>query len=1052
MHIRSLVSPTRRIRPADASTRRAGRDEVRRAGRWFTVVSTVTTALLLAAAPALPAASAPHPYPDQDGTVAAQVDRFLTTRLQDSAIPGAAVALIRGDRVLMVRGYGHDSTDTPVTGDSLFRIASLSKSFTALAVMQLVDAGLVALDDPVRQHLPEFVMADPRADQVTVRELLNHTSGITDAVVPDLSRPQPSSPREAVTSLRSARLDTTPGTTYSYANPNYQVAARLVEVVSGEPFGEYLRRHIFEPAGMAATTSTATDDEPVPGLTEGHLIAYGHAFAAPAFGSYTTGDGGVVSSAADMARWLIVNAHGGRTADGTRIVSGHGMRLLHAPSAPGGYALGWDTRGPASAPATATTIARTRVEHSGSLFTFTSEAALWPASGYGVVLLFNSGSPMMLDQIAIAHGVLDIIEGTAPPTSGPHAAARIDTVLAVLTLAAVVLGACGVARAGRWVRRRRGTPLLAGLGMLPPVLVLVAGAAFPWLAEAWISRDVTWRAAAYEWPAVFVLVAAALVAAVSTLLARSWRWWRFDRADQPSADQPSADPTSADPTSAAPEAMARTERRAEIAVRHGRASPARPTARPQPTVSTSSTRRPTMSVQTHTARRRRTSAPTAPVTEGRRGAGATIVASIVAGALLALVLVLVVFPGATEAATTGMILLAFGFGWALMAFLTVRRTRQPQRWAYVPAVAMGATGAALVIFTPGNATMTALNWVWPPLLAPLAVWMFAQVRRSVTGAARWVLIPVISVLVLASVGATYANISLASDDVHDAAPGHLYDVGGHRMHLDCHGDGSPTVVLSNGLGGLTVGWARIAAPVAETTRVCAYDRAGQGWSDEADSPQDGVQSADDLHKLLTAAGEHGPYVLVGHSTGGTFAMTYTARYPDQVAGLVLLDGSSPEQFTRLPAFPGQYRWMMRPMYGVLPTLSRLGLGQLVPGGSTLPAADAAAVDAMTSAPKAYRSQRDEVSLLHEVFTQAQALTTFRDRPLAVLTASANSTGTDGWDAAQDKLAALSTNSVHRTIDSTHEGLLGDAGPAAESARAITEVVDSVRTGGSLGTP
>ena len=116
-------------------------------------------------------------------------------------------------------------------------------------------------------------------------------------------------------------------------------------------------------------------------------------------------------------------------------------------------------------------------------------------------------------------------------------------------------------------------------------------------------------------------------------------------------------------------------------------------------------------------------------------------------------------------------------------------------------------------------------------------------------------------------------------------------------------------------------------PVAATTRVCAYDRAGQGWSEDAASPRDGVQSAEELHTLLAKAGEHGPYVLVGHSTGGTYAMTYAARYPDQVAGLVLLDSSSPEQFTRMPAFSGQYKMMMRPTYSLMPTLSRLGAGQ-----------------------------------------------------------------------------------------------------------------------------
>jgi CubicO group peptidase (beta-lactamase class C family) len=538
--------PERFSAAAEAPRQRPGRGSGPFSGSAVRASVAVLAAVpLLAAAPMLPAEAASE-RPDR---VAAHIDRFLSAQLRDSAIPGAAVAVTHGDQVLMVRGYGHDSTGKAVTGDSLFRIASLSKSFTALAVMQLVDAGLLHLDDPVRQHLPEFEMADHRIDQVTVRELLNHSSGITDAVVPDLSRDQPSTPDEATTSLRSAHLAFTPGTSYSYANPNYQVAARLVEVLSGEPFGRYLRRHIFEPARMASTTSTATDDQPVPGLAEGHLIAYGHTFAVPGFGSYTTGDGGVVSSAADMARWLVVNANGGRAPDGTRIVSGRAMRLLHTPSAPrSGYALGWDTDGLRSAP--------TRVEHSGSLFTFTSEEALWPASGYGVVLLFNTGSPMMLDQIAIVHGVFDIIEGHAPPFSGPHLATRLDTVLAALTLTALVLGGFGLARAGRWARRRRGAPVRTVLGLLPAVTVLGVGMAFPRLAEAWIGRDVTWWAAAYEWPALVVFVLTALLAATVTLLARAWQWWH---------------PTGASPDSEHPGHADHPDQRAEQEARTGSA-------------------------------------------------------------------------------------------------------------------------------------------------------------------------------------------------------------------------------------------------------------------------------------------------------------------------------------------------------------------------------------------------------------------------------------------------------------------------------------------------
>ncbi len=152
---------------------------------------------------------------------------------------------------------------------------------------------------------------------------------------------------------------------------------------------------------------------------------------------------------------------------------------------------------------------------------------------------------------------------------------------------------------------------------------------------------------------------------------------------------------------------------------------------------------------------------------------------------------------------------------------------------------------------------------------------------------------------------------------------------GHRLHLDCRGQGGPTVVLFNGLGEISASWARITDEVGATTRVCAYDRAGQGWSEDAEqSPGRRRPPPQDLHLLLAAAGEEGPYVLVGHSIGGPYALTYAAQYPEQVAGMVLLDSSSPEQFTAIPNYAGQYP-MMRRGLALLPTLARLGLSRAV---------------------------------------------------------------------------------------------------------------------------
>jgi pimeloyl-ACP methyl ester carboxylesterase len=226
--------------------------------------------------------------------------------------------------------------------------------------------------------------------------------------------------------------------------------------------------------------------------------------------------------------------------------------------------------------------------------------------------------------------------------------------------------------------------------------------------------------------------------------------------------------------------------------------------------------------------------------------------------------------------------------------------------------------------------------------------------------------------------------------------------------------------------------------------VCAPHRAGPAWSDDADRPHDGIDAAEDLHVLLAAAGEQGPFVLVGHSICGPYAMTYATQYPEQVAGMVLLDSSSPRQLTDIPSYPLQYA-VMRRGYAVLPVLARLGAGGLVAAGAGYPADLADTLRAMTSTPRAARNARDEITIVPRVFEQAQALTTLNGAPLVVLTASRTVEETEGWAAAQDQLADLSTNRIHLDVDSSHQGLVADDAAAAESAHAFELVVDAVRS-------
>jgi pimeloyl-ACP methyl ester carboxylesterase len=378
----------------------------------------------------------------------------------------------------------------------------------------------------------------------------------------------------------------------------------------------------------------------------------------------------------------------------------------------------------------------------------------------------------------------------------------------------------------------------------------------------------------------------------------------------------------------------------------------------------------------------------------------------------------------------------------------MRLTDRPQRWATVPAVAMSSTGLGLMVAAPANDTLTSLTWVWPPALLALVVWVTVQVRRDLTGLGRWLIAPVLGILAVASVGALAQNVATMRNEEAFSAPGTLYSVGDHRLHLSCRGKSGPTVVLISGIGGVSDSWVNVTDQLDSDTRVCAYDRAGQAWSDDVSSPQDGIAAAKDLHRLLDAAGEQGPFVLVGHSIGGPYAMVYAEQYPDQVAGMVLLDGSSPYQFTAMPDYPGQFAAMRR-MYSVLPAVVRMGAGRLIATGPGYPSEIADRLHAMTSTPRAARNARDEITTVPQLFEQAQALTTLGDLPLVVLTASESRENTEGWADAQDEIAELSTNSAHVEVDSSHQGLVGDETTAAESARAIEEVITAVREGRAL---
>jgi pimeloyl-ACP methyl ester carboxylesterase len=155
--------------------------------------------------------------------------------------------------------------------------------------------------------------------------------------------------------------------------------------------------------------------------------------------------------------------------------------------------------------------------------------------------------------------------------------------------------------------------------------------------------------------------------------------------------------------------------------------------------------------------------------------------------------------------------------------------------------------------------------------------------------------------VAAVAGATFQWLATRRDLARQGPPGRLVDVGGHRLHIWCSGSGSPTVILENGLAGSTAGWGFVQPEVARFTRVCAYDRAGLGYSDPGPSPRTAGRIADELARLLDRAGIDGPVVLAGASIGGLYVRVFTSEHPERVAGLVLVDSSHERQEMEVPA-------------------------------------------------------------------------------------------------------------------------------------------------------
>jgi pimeloyl-ACP methyl ester carboxylesterase len=165
---------------------------------------------------------------------------------------------------------------------------------------------------------------------------------------------------------------------------------------------------------------------------------------------------------------------------------------------------------------------------------------------------------------------------------------------------------------------------------------------------------------------------------------------------------------------------------------------------------------------------------------------------------------------------------------------------------------------------------------------------------------RWTRAVVGGLAVLAGVGAVYQAIAAQRDKSKCQPPGRLVDVGGHRLHINVMGQGTPAVVMDSGLSHSSLAWGWVQPKVAKFTRVCTYDRAGYGWSDPGPKPRTSQRISDELDRLLVNAGIDAPYIMVGHSSGGLNVRLYAIQHPEKVVGMVLVDAAHENQLERLP--------------------------------------------------------------------------------------------------------------------------------------------------------
>jgi CubicO group peptidase (beta-lactamase class C family) len=414
-------------------------------------------ALLLCLTPSTIGATSPV-NADPDFTA---IDAYVEKQVNDLNLPGLALVIVHGDQIVHLKNIGvADPSGRPITSQTPFAIASLSKSFTALAIMQLVEAGQIDLDAPVQRYLPWFRVADADASaRITVRELLNQTSGLSTLSGNStfITRDSDDGAQERfVRGLSTASLSSAPGTAFEYSNANYATLGAIVAAISGQSYEQYVKDHIFAPLDMQ-NSFMYRDEARQHGMAAGytHLFGMPTAIELPDLRGGVAA-GGVIASAEDMGHYLSALLNEGRYKDNAILSPQALAQLWQRPPSKAGedtsdYGMGWhvNEKWP---------FGVALREHNGDGGNFHAYMALLPESNYGIALLVNAGHEFLV-AVPIdvtGWGVVSLLLGQDSPPARPDIHFLRAMYIAAFVVLAILI--VGVIFSVRTLRRWRAQP------------------------------------------------------------------------------------------------------------------------------------------------------------------------------------------------------------------------------------------------------------------------------------------------------------------------------------------------------------------------------------------------------------------------------------------------------------------------------------------------------------------------------------------------------------------------------------------------------------------